>query len=609
MHRRLGPNAAKLHPKGPSASLPFAKEGAKGGVGTIKRPTVVAARRRGPEERASLRCPGGARLSRTEIQRVQLVRNRGQLAKYDLRFMMNLKLAHDLTRHFGVSGAEDKLFVELGPGPGMLTRALLGRKCRAVLGIEVDSKYNPHLTSIEGSTDGKFKWINADVLRLDEADAVERLFPKFAQSLRAAARRSTDPARQREARNEEIRRQRDAAARNAPHATGAGGPRSWSDVPASESLVPAVVSASEGSVFADGWLTDPKVELVANLPFNVADTCAMRLAVDCSRRENLFSFGRVPLHLFLQRGVAQRAVAGAGSRAYNAFPVVLQNYFRVAIRATFKETTYFPVTEVAGALVTLEPRKEPLVDVDGSVLLNFATMLLNRRARHRTVRRNLERCVPQEVADFMLREAAVSPDVEPGTLSPVKVAKLARLWVRFLEASQQNAAASSGWHGNRAWDGTEEADGEADDGLGAAKSPPHRQASAEAAGVYASAEAQDREAFGDFDEDATAGRSGARVTLPASFGSHADFAEDANAYFFGDDDEPVADDGTGSDGEQNRGPFKASASGEDEFRSGGNDGPNRFTAPTFDTVPSHLDRTEAAQRGMHFNPPQLRGPV
>jgi len=560
MHRRFGAKARPYHPKGPTASLPFAKEGS--GKGQVIRPTTGPTRRnRSQEVRTRLRCPGGARLSRNEIQHVQLMRNRGQLAKYDLRFMLNLKLAHDLTRHFGVSGAEDKLYVELGPGPGMLTRALLGRRCRAVLGVEVDSKYNPHLTQIEAETDGKFRWMNGDVLRLDEADAVDKLFPDLARRLRAAARQTSDPAMRREAEAERIRRQRDAVARNMSSAD--GGPQSWADVPPS-AQVPAVLPESEGSLFADGWLADPKVELVANLPFNVADTCAVRLAVDCSRRENVFSFGRVPVHFFLQREVAQRAVAGAGSAAYNAFGAILQNYFRVAVRGTFEENTFFPAPEVAGALVTFEPRKRPLVDVDGSVLLNFATMILNRRARGRALRHSLNRFVPKEVADFMMRETAVDPDVEPMALAPPKVAQLALLWVRFLEASQQNSQGHAGWHGNRAWE---------EMGAEAPRDPRHA-AAAEAAGLYAEAEKQDREAFGNVAEDASAD--------DAFF----DGADEAH------DDAGASDDGAWGHGAESDGPAS--------------EAPNRFSVPRFEQLPSHLDRIEAARRGVHFSPPQLR---
>lgn len=333
-----------------------------------------------------LPCPGGPRLSATHIKYLFGVTNAHGLKNLDLRFILNLKLTHSLLGCFNQSGAEDKLLVELGPGPGSLTRSLLTLKCAGVFGIELEKKYNESLEAIRRTTKGHFDWCNADVLADDEYKLLQKHYPAFVQQhTRAPPLRPNDHADD----------------------------KSW---------------------WSNG---EAKVEVVGNLPFVVASNLVMRYAVDCCRQQGLFRFGCVPLHIFLQKEVAERFVAVCGTKQYGRPSVVSQNFFRVMLRKTFTEWTYYPKTKVYGALVTFEPRSVPLVQVDASALINFCDIALRPSLRGRTIVDALKRCVPNEVALYILREVGVDGNLLAVQLTPTELGKMALLWVRFLDATHQ----------------------------------------------------------------------------------------------------------------------------------------------------------------------------
>lgn len=122
----------------------------------------------------------------------------------DQRFILNLKLTHqimsNLSEHLdpsvgasrnalggdgeegGGKGREEssgKIIVEIGPGPGALTRSLLTREAVGVLGIEVDHRFNSYLEQIHQQTDGKFRWVNADIMRSDEYALIKEHFSRY----------------------------------------------------------------------------------------------------------------------------------------------------------------------------------------------------------------------------------------------------------------------------------------------------------------------------------------------------------------------------------------------------------------------------------------------
>lgn len=80
-------------------------------------------------------------------------------------FLLDLNLTAKIARAAGdLSGAD---VLEVGPGPGGLTRGLLAEGARRVLAIEKDERCLPALTEIAATYPGRLEVINADALEFD----------------------------------------------------------------------------------------------------------------------------------------------------------------------------------------------------------------------------------------------------------------------------------------------------------------------------------------------------------------------------------------------------------------------------------------------------------
>ncbi|WP_300030825.1 16S rRNA (adenine(1518)-N(6)/adenine(1519)-N(6))-dimethyltransferase RsmA [uncultured Roseobacter sp.] len=80
-------------------------------------------------------------------------------------FLLDLNLTAKIARQVGDLGACDVL--EIGPGPGGLTRGLLAEGARRVLAIEKDARCLPALTEISDAWPGKLQVIEGDALQTD----------------------------------------------------------------------------------------------------------------------------------------------------------------------------------------------------------------------------------------------------------------------------------------------------------------------------------------------------------------------------------------------------------------------------------------------------------
>ncbi|MDO5613916.1 MAG: 16S rRNA (adenine(1518)-N(6)/adenine(1519)-N(6))-dimethyltransferase RsmA [Paracoccus sp. (in: a-proteobacteria)] len=95
------------------------------------------------------------------------------IARHDLRakkqlgqnFLLDLNLTAKIARQAGELGGCDVL--EIGPGPGGLTRGLLMQGARHVLAIEKDARALPALAEIAAAYPGRLTVINGDALEID----------------------------------------------------------------------------------------------------------------------------------------------------------------------------------------------------------------------------------------------------------------------------------------------------------------------------------------------------------------------------------------------------------------------------------------------------------
>ncbi len=83
-------------------------------------------------------------------------------------FLLDLNLTARIARVAGSLEGVDVL--EVGPGPGGLTRGLLAEGARHVLAVEKDARCLPALAEIEAACPGRLTVVNADALKLDASD-------------------------------------------------------------------------------------------------------------------------------------------------------------------------------------------------------------------------------------------------------------------------------------------------------------------------------------------------------------------------------------------------------------------------------------------------------
>lgn len=104
----------------------------------------------------------------------EVIKSHGLSAKKSLgqNFLLDLNLTAKIARQAGDLTTSDVL--EIGPGPGGLTRALLHEGARKVLAVEKDARCLPALADIAAHYPGRLEVINVDALAID---AASRLTP------------------------------------------------------------------------------------------------------------------------------------------------------------------------------------------------------------------------------------------------------------------------------------------------------------------------------------------------------------------------------------------------------------------------------------------------
>lgn len=99
----------------------------------------------------------------------EVIATHGLRAKKELgqNFLLDLNLTSRIARAAG--RLEGYTIIEVGPGPGGLTRALLAEGASRVIAIERDDRALPALAEIAAAYPGKLEVISADALEVDYA--------------------------------------------------------------------------------------------------------------------------------------------------------------------------------------------------------------------------------------------------------------------------------------------------------------------------------------------------------------------------------------------------------------------------------------------------------
>jgi 16S rRNA (adenine1518-N6/adenine1519-N6)-dimethyltransferase len=187
-------------------------------------------------------------------------------------------------------------------------------------------------------------------------------------------------------------------------------------LPALRSVVePVGVTVIEGDALTLDWaalLGEETWALVANLPYNVATPLVADLldGVPAIRR----------MLVMVQREVGERLAARPGDEAYGAVSVKVAYWATAKVVGRVPPTVFHPVPKVESALVRIDRRVEPAVDVDPVWL--FRLVRAGFGQRRKMLRRSLATLVPPEA--FVA--AGIRPEARAEELSVDDWGRLAR---------------------------------------------------------------------------------------------------------------------------------------------------------------------------------------
>uniref|UniRef100_A0A6G1SCS0 rRNA adenine N(6)-methyltransferase n=1 Tax=Aceria tosichella TaxID=561515 RepID=A0A6G1SCS0_9ACAR len=309
-----------------------------------------------------------------------LPRTRDLLHVYGIRakknlsqnFLLNQRLIRGLVRAAGIMPGSR--VIEVGPGPGNLTRAILEQSPFEVLAVEKDRRFLPLLEQLADSVlPGQLKILLGDALDHD----FENIF---------------------------------------------GNPKQLeSDFQLPVGLPEHVFKFSRE--WEDRSL--PPVRLIGNLPFSISTPLLIKWLHHISLRNSFWQYGRVPMLLTFQDEVARRICANPTAYERTRLSVMSQNYCHVQYMFRISGKSFTPAAGVDTGVVRLEPRKQPLCQVPFKLFEKFNRHLFHHR--NHNLNYNFRTLFPADLHDRIehaFDKAQVNPRIFPYMISNKETARL-----------------------------------------------------------------------------------------------------------------------------------------------------------------------------------------
>jgi 16S rRNA (adenine1518-N6/adenine1519-N6)-dimethyltransferase len=280
-------------------------------------------------------------------------------------FLLDLNITRRIARSAGdLEGAH---VIEVGPGPGGLTRALLEAGAH-VAAIEKDARFLPLLEPLVEWSEGRLALAHGDALEADE----QALTLSLAE--RVAAER----------RGEERADKQTPERLNAPHP-----------------LTPS--RQGRGGI-----------QIISNLPYNVGTPLLVKWLKAGAWRG--------AMTLMFQKEVAQRIVAKPGDDAYGRLAVLTQARCEARLEFTVPARAFTPPPKIASAIVRLIDRQDPYADLDALERVTAAAF----GQRRKMLRGSLRALTPDPEA--LLNAAQIRPTARAEEIDQAGFRRLAEAW-------------------------------------------------------------------------------------------------------------------------------------------------------------------------------------
>jgi len=167
------------------------------------------------------------------------------------------------------------------------------------------------------------------------------------------------------------------------------------------------------------------IKVIGNIPYSISSQILFRLL---EARDRISS-----MVLMFQREVAERLVAAPGTKAYGILSVLVGVYTEAAIAFHVSPRCFYPRPNVESAVVRMDIRKKPLVDVrDDACLLAVVRSAFSKRRK--TLLNNLKASprigLRHEAVLGVLDSLGIDPSRRAETLAPEDFARLSNAFLR-----------------------------------------------------------------------------------------------------------------------------------------------------------------------------------
>jgi len=257
--------------------------------------------------------------------------------KLSQNFIMDPRLLDRIARTAG--DLAGKHVIEVGPGPGGITRSILGQGARRCTVIEKDPRFLPSLELLNEASGGRMEIVLGDVLTFNMAEMLPSTLRKDWES------------------------------------------------------------------------SSPEIVVMGNLPFNVSTPLLIRWVQSMANRDNVFSYGRVPLTLTFQHEVAYRMIAPPADKERSRLSVLCQNWADVEYNFTIPSGAFVPKPDVNVGLVTLKPLTKPYIDLPFKMVEKVVTTIFHGKQKH--IYNTIKNLFPPSVASKLTGQMLVLADVNP----------------------------------------------------------------------------------------------------------------------------------------------------------------------------------------------------
>ena len=157
--------------------------------------------------------------------------------------------------------------------------------------------------------------------------------------------------------------------------------------------------------FAKDYLTETsRLVVIANLPYYITTPITMALLESKLPVETMV--------LMMQKEVASRLEAKPSTKAYGSLSIALQYYTEVEVAFTVPRTVFMPQPNVESAIIRLDVRDEPAVQVEDETLF-MKLVRASFQQRRKTIWNNLRKSLEIKDQEEDLREAFIQSGIDP----------------------------------------------------------------------------------------------------------------------------------------------------------------------------------------------------